>query len=74
MGWWIDDCILESVAFDCVCPADVDDDGEVGVIDFLLVLANWGPCPAGCPTDVDGDGEVGVIDFLLVLANWGPCP
>ncbi len=27
------------------CPADVDGDGAVGINDFLLVLANWGPCP-----------------------------
>ena len=56
-----------------VCPADVDDDGEVGINDFLLVLANWGLCP-GCPQDIDMDGTVGINDFLLVLANWGPCP
>ena len=55
-----------------VCPADVDDDGEVGINDFLLVLANWGLCP-GCPQDIDMDGTVGINDFLLVLANWGPC-
>ena len=24
---------------------DVDGDGIVGILDFLLVLANWGPCP-----------------------------
>lgn len=27
------------------CPSDVDDDGVVGVLDFLQVLATWGPCP-----------------------------
>ncbi len=56
-----------------MCPADVDDDGEVGINDFLLVLASWGPCK-GCPEDIDGDGDVGINDFLLVLASWGPCP
>ncbi len=55
------------------CPADVDGDGAVGVIDFLGVLAAWGPCP-GCAADVNSDGSVGVIDFLAVLAAWGPCP
>ena len=54
---------------------DVNDDGYVGVDDFLDVLAGWGPCPdpcpPTCPADVDGDCTVGVDDFLLVLANWG---
>ena len=27
------------------CPADIDDDGEVGINDFLIVLQLWGPCP-----------------------------
>ena len=54
--------------------ADIDGDGQVGIGDFLLVLAQWGPCPPQCLGDVDGDGNVGILDFLLVLANWGPCP
>ncbi len=27
------------------CLGDVDGDGTVGIVDFLLLLANWGPCP-----------------------------
>ena len=27
------------------CPADVDNDGAVGINDFLALLAAWGPCP-----------------------------
>ena len=27
------------------CPADLDGDGTVGIVDFLTLLANWGPCP-----------------------------
>jgi hypothetical protein len=26
-------------------PADLDGDGAVGITDFLLLLAGWGPCP-----------------------------
>jgi predicted outer membrane repeat protein len=54
------------------CPADIDDDGLVGVNDFLDLLASWGA--AGGPADIDGDGVVGVTDFLDLLAYWGPCP
>jgi len=55
-----------------VCPADLNDDGEVGIKDFLQLLKAWGPCK-GCPEDLDGDGMVGITDFLMLLANWGPC-
>jgi hypothetical protein len=54
------------------CPWDCgDDDGVVGIIDFLALLAGWGQ-PGPC--DFDGDAQVGITDFLLLLANWGPCP
>jgi Tol biopolymer transport system component len=59
------------------CPADIDGGGDVGVTDFLALLAAWGPCPdpcPPCPADLDGDCIVGVTDFLILLANWGPCP
>ena len=54
------------------CPWDCggDDDGNVGINDFLTLLAQWG-APGSC--DFDGGG-VGINDFLELLANWGPCP
>ncbi len=55
-----------------VCLADLDGDGEVGITDFLALLAAWGPNP-GHPADLDGDGIVGITDFLALLAAWGPC-
>ncbi len=56
------------------CPADGDGDGGVGIVDFLGVLATWGPCSGPCPSDVDADGVVGITDLLTLLAVWGPCP
>jgi len=53
---------------------DINGDGFVGIEDFLLLLAAWGPCPAppdDCPADLDGDGNVGITDFLILLGNWG---
>jgi hypothetical protein len=55
-------------------PADLNFDGTVGILDFLILLKSWGPCPnppEACPGDIDGDGTVGVLDFLTLLANWG---
>jgi hypothetical protein len=61
------------IEFPSSCPGDCGDppDGEVGVVDFLALLEQWGQVGSSC--DLDGLG-VGVTDFLLLLANWGPCP
>ena len=53
------------------CPWDCADvDGQVGIVDFLALLADWGGRGA---CDFDGGG-VGITDFQALLANWGPCP
>ena len=55
-------------------PGDLDDDGIVGITDFLILLGEWGPCADPCPPsclgDIDEDCDVGITDFLLLLANW----
>ncbi len=61
------------IAGDVTCPADFDGDGNVGINDFLALLAAWGPCGVECPADLDGDGDVGINDFLALLAAWGSC-
>lgn len=52
------------------CDADLNDDGVVGTIDLLNILASWGPCNA-CPADFDGDNNVGTSDLLFALGLWG---
>jgi outer membrane protein assembly factor BamB len=61
-------------AYRTPCPGDLDCDGVVGIVDFLALLAAWGPCPGEyCPADLNGDGNVGIVDFLALLGAWGPC-
>ena len=57
------------------CPADIDGSGTVDIVDFLNLLASWGPCPPGgpCAADIDGDGHVGVTDLLALLLAWDSC-
>ncbi|MCH8342973.1 MAG: VCBS repeat-containing protein [Planctomycetes bacterium] len=50
---------------------DLDNDGTVGILDLLALLAAWGPIPTPDPPDFDGDGIVGIFDLLLLLAHWG---
>jgi hypothetical protein len=63
-------CLIQIIP---CCPPDFDYNCVVDVVDFLILLAEWGTDPGG-PPDLDGDGDVGVTDFLLLLAAWGPCP
>lgn len=53
---------VEGVSFikEVPCPWDLDGDGLVGILDFLLLLSNW---------DI-----YGIVEFLDLLASWGPCP
>ena len=67
-GW------LEQLRLAARIPADLDGDGLVGILDFLALLAAWGPCPGPpdpCLADIDGDGVVGIADFLYLLGVWG---
>jgi hypothetical protein len=57
----------ESCPWDCGTPADE----QVSVVDFLIMLAQWGQSGTSC--DFDGGG-VSVTDFLELLGHWGPCP
>jgi len=79
------DCDFNTVPDECetlTCPADLTGlegvpDGNVGILDFLYLLAKWGP--DGCadftsPVPNVPDGIVGINDFLSLLAAWGPCP
>ena len=57
----------------CANAYNVSGDCGVGIVDFLDLLAAWGPNP-GHPADYDGDDFVGITDFLALLANWGDSP
>lgn len=54
------------------CPADLNGDNLVNVLDLLLLLTAWGPNP-GDPADLNGDGNVDVVDLLQMLTVWGAC-
>jgi agmatine/peptidylarginine deiminase len=71
-GWNVDDVEVWGLML-TDCPGDIDNDGDVGVTDFLALLAAWGPNP-GHAADLDGDDTVGITDFLILLGLWGPCP
>ncbi|MCH8260231.1 MAG: hypothetical protein IIC46_08485, partial [Planctomycetes bacterium] len=71
-----DDTNGNGIPDECECPGDLDNSGDVGVKDLLVLLGAWGPCPkkGNCPADFDDSGDVGVKDLLILLGAWGPCP
>ena len=66
--------IFRIIQEDVPLTADFNCDGNIGIVDFLDLLANWGPCAVvyPCPWDLDRDGTIGIVDFLELLATWGP--
>ena len=54
-------------------PGDLDIDCRVGIVDLLMLLGNWGPCPSeDYRADLNGDDQVDVLDFWMLILNWGP--
>ncbi len=53
------------------CLGDANGDGQVGIDDFLGLLAAWGT--ADPDYDLIANGNVGIEDFLTLLQFWGPC-
>ena len=54
------------------CPADLNGDDVVNVLDLIVMLGAWGPNP-GDPAELNGDNTVNVLDLILLLGAWGVC-
>ena len=75
---WLRDAewsVLDVAEFSPTSPTlvgDLDDNGEVGFSDFLILSRNFGKNPAEASEgDMDGDNEIDFGDFLLLSANFG---
>ena len=67
-GDWNEDGIPD----ECQSLADIDDDGEVTVLDLVLVISNWGQIgDPGILGDATWDGRVNNNDLLEVISAWG---
>jgi len=54
------------------CPADFNNDGDVGAFDLAQLLGAWGQ-NKGHPADFNQDGQVDAFDLAMLLGSWGPC-
>jgi len=51
--------------------ADFDDSGDVDILDFNILISNWGDTSATKATgDADGNGTVDIFDFNILITNW----
>ncbi|MBN1263023.1 MAG: PQQ-binding-like beta-propeller repeat protein [Candidatus Pacebacteria bacterium] len=53
------------------CSANVNNDGSVGMLDFLQVIGVWGNRGARLVEDINNDGKVNIIDLGRVIKEWG---
>lgn len=62
-------------ALTLACPWDCGGkkDKNVGIVDLLTLIAQWGLVGSSCDFGVGASG-VGINELLELLANWGPCP
>ena len=53
-------------------PWDVNQDGQVNILDLILVAQNLGPdAPINPRADVNGDGVINVLDLIVVSQHIG---
>lgn len=55
------------------CPGDITGDGEVGLVDLSIQLANFGTLSGAtlADGDLDGDGDVDLVDLATLLSRFG---
>jgi hypothetical protein len=49
--------------------ADFNGEGKVNLIDFSILLFNWG-VPQNPASDLNSDGHVNIVDFSILLFYW----
>jgi hypothetical protein len=67
------DRVLDVRRSPCAGTVDLDGDGAIGFVDLVLMLGDWGTCPAACAADVNESGAVDAEDLVILLGRWGPC-
>jgi hypothetical protein len=50
-------------------PADINNDGIVGIADIAYVASKWGT--SDVTADLTNDGTVGILDVSYIATRWG---
>ena len=57
---------------DLPCPADLNDNGRVGLLDLIQILVALDAGDA--EPDLNGDGALDEADVKVLIKDWGRCP
>ena len=52
-------------------PHDVNQDGEVNILDLVAVASQFNTVGEGLPEDVNGDGTVNIFDLVVIADHFG---
>lgn len=63
--WQYANCVEAPLDLD----ADINLDGIVNMLDYSILLANWG-VPTNLKADIDGSGTVDYTDLAIMSAQW----
>jgi hypothetical protein len=49
---------------------DINKDRKVDILDFNILMLNWGEDPKNKAADLNDDGKVDILDFNLLMIYW----
>ncbi len=52
------------------CTGDISEDNKVDILDFNLLIVNWGDNPGNKKADLDKNNRVDILDFNTLIVNW----
>lgn len=50
---------------------DADRDCTIGILDYNILMVNWGKTEPNNTADFDSSGTVDIIDYNILMVNWG---
>lgn len=59
-----------SSSFQLTNTADTNNDGKTDILDFVILMANWGKSGSNISADLNRDGKVDILDFVLLMSKW----
>jgi hypothetical protein len=66
------DSTFTTAATPTYLPADIDQDGTVGILDVSLLVGKWNMSGAGLGrSDINSDGVVNALDLSMLITNYG---
>jgi len=50
---------------------DADRDCTIGILDYNILMVNWGKTEVNNTADFNSSGTVDIIDYNILMVNWG---